>query len=249
MYNSVFDYNYLSKTLEYKFLYQNDIDSMHILLSVLENKYEFFNLKPKYSLLKRISYGLYRSLSYRQDRDYILHTIQKLVNDEINRLELAINIEAYLKGFYSSDCVNLVERTALDIFDSYTLSNRKKLFHRLKDFRKVIEGEKIYKLKSDIFSYLESNPEIFVNLERLSRYFCDENLKKKIFNINEYLSSQLVIDEKNLSELKLEEKMLTVYELNKIYNKFSIYLIKYIHEIYKNNFWYGVNDGVLKRYQ
>lgn len=234
--------NEVEKKLEYKFLYNNDIDSIHILLSVLENKYDYFNIKPKYTLMKYVSYGLYRTLAFRKDREAILHTLKILINDDINRIELSVNIEAYSNGFYSHEYVDKIERLALKYYPVIALENRRKLFHNSKI-------EEVKYAKDEIFYALEENSLVFDNIEKIARYFCSENLRAKVYSINEYMSSQLVIDENNLGVLKLEGKMLTLQELNKIYDKLEEQLVRNMKNVYKMYFWYGINDSVLKRYQ
>lgn len=235
-------YNSVEKSLEYKFLYNNDIDSIHILLSVLENKCDHFDVKPKYNLMKYISYSLYRTLIFRKDRDYIIYTLKKLINDGVNRLELSINIEAYSNGFYTNDFVDKLERFALKHYSCETLEHSKKLFCQS-------ELEDVKDLKEEIFVSLEENSSVFENLEKIRKYFCQNNLKSYVYSLNEFMSSQLIIDEDNPGQLKLEGKMLTLAELNLIYDKLEEYLIRNIKKIYKMYFWYGINDSVLKRYQ
>ena len=71
--------------LENRFLYQNDPDSMHMLLSMIDHRQKLANLQPGYRLMEQMSKSLNRSLRYRKDRDYIVSAIKKLINDDVNR--------------------------------------------------------------------------------------------------------------------------------------------------------------------
>ena len=82
--------------LENRFLYQNDPDSMHILLSMIDHRQKLANLQPGYRLMEQMSKSLNRSLRYRKDRDYIVSAIKKLINDDVNRFELAVFLKGYV---------------------------------------------------------------------------------------------------------------------------------------------------------
>lgn len=232
---------HVEKSLEYNFLYKSDADSIHLLLSMLDNKHRYANLRPKYTLMKYLSTALKRTLNERKDREYILLAMKRLINDDVNRFELSIVIDAYSQGYYDDRWVDRVERCALEMFSSEELSRRKILFQETKN-------GKAMGVKSDLFHELKEETEIYHNLRKLSSAYGKRVLRHKIYQLNHYLDKQIVMDYDNLACLKVEENNLNIRELNHIYNKFNQYLYRNIAKVYKDAFWNGINDAVLERY-
>ncbi|MCI5644048.1 MAG: hypothetical protein MR285_08065, partial [Peptoniphilus sp.] len=58
-------------SLEYQFLYNDDADSIFLLLSWLENRYIGESLVPKYTVTKALLTGLRRSIRGRKDKKSI----------------------------------------------------------------------------------------------------------------------------------------------------------------------------------
>jgi hypothetical protein len=61
------DFQAIQRALENNFLYRNDEDSLHVLLSLLENEYRVKKLKPKYTCMRSIARSIRRVLRNRQD--------------------------------------------------------------------------------------------------------------------------------------------------------------------------------------
>ena len=74
----------IEEGLEESFLYENDPDSLHILLSIIEHGHRFHHFQPHYQLMKNLSGSLKRILKERRDRELILLAIKKVLNDDIN---------------------------------------------------------------------------------------------------------------------------------------------------------------------
>lgn len=103
----------LRKGLEYKFLYQDDPTSMQLLLSMLENEYRVYKVRPEYQCMKRLCRSLGRDLNHRDDRHEIVDAVYRLINNDVNRLELAIHLDHYARGYCDNDRVNELEILAL----------------------------------------------------------------------------------------------------------------------------------------
>lgn len=231
----------IEKSLEYSFLYDNDTDSLHVLLSIFDHWHRYKNMCPKYILMKKLNTALKRTLTDRRDREYIIRAIKKLINDDINRFELAVTMDVYSKGYEDAESVDRLERIALENFTDDELHNKKILFHNVKSGKAI-------GLQSRLYHNLKVEQDDFKQLKRLSSMYCKKVLKHKVYQINSYLDKQVVLNFDDLSQLKLEENNLTIKELNHIYNKLSQYLYNNITRVYKEAYWNGVNDAVLERY-
>ncbi len=228
-------------SLEYQFLYNDDPESIFLLLSWLENRSVGESLAPKYSVTKALLTGLRRSIRGRTDKKTIVDAISKLVSDDLNRLELAFTIKAYRNAITYDDLIDELEVLALEYYSSKQLSNMKFLFHEDNSL-KVIEFKD--KVKEKLIQ-----SKILANNEHHANIFLDKNLKKKFYRVNFYMDKQVVVDYTNTDILMLEGKNLTINELLHIYNKSKFYINRALNEAYLNQFWYSLNDSVLCRYQ
>ena len=229
------------KSLEYQFLYNEDPDSIYLLLSWLENKNVGNNFTPKYDVTKALLTGLRRSIRGRKDKKLIVDAISKMVSEDLSRLEFAFSIKAYTNAYYCEDLIDQLERITLSIYNPNDLCKMRLLLQNSKD-EKVVEFKK--KIKEDFMkSKIIANNVVNVN------YFLDKNIKKKFFRINFYIDKQVVVDTHNTNILTLEGKNLTINELLHIYNKAKFYINRSINEAYFNQFWSALNDCVLGRYK
>ncbi|NLW52457.1 MAG: hypothetical protein GXY87_03720 [Tissierellia bacterium] len=228
------------QSLEYQFLYNDDPNSIFLLLSWLDNKNLADNLVPKYTVTKALLTGLRRSIRNREDKKSIVDGINRLVADDLNRLELAFVIKAYRNAFYNSALIDKLENLALEEFTPHELANATTLFHHR-------ESEKINKIKDMMMDQLHKNKDIAVS-EKYSNDFLDKYVKKKIFRVNYYMNKQIVIDYENTGILKLEGSTLTIKELKHIYEKSKFYINRSLKMAYINQYWYSLNDSVLRRY-
>lgn len=227
--------------LENRFLYQNDPDSMHILLSMIDHRQKLANLQPGYRLMEQMSKSLNRSLRYRKDRDYIVSAIKKLINDDVNRFELAVFLKGYVAGSQNAFFVDRLERLALQEYDPEQLANLPILYHHHK------QG-KVMGLKSMVFHHIKTSTQGNKEVRRYANLYSRRILRKKILQLNGSLDAQIVLDFDHLSRLTVEESGLELRELNMIYSKINHYLYNTIAKVYQFAFWMGLNDAVLERY-
>lgn len=229
------------QSLEYQFLYNDDPNSIFLLLSWLDNKNLCDNLVPKYSVTKALLTGLRRSIRNRDDKKSIVDGINRLVSDDLNRLELAFVIKAYRNAFYNYRLIDKLEELALSEFTPSQLANTQLLFHNHK-------SEKVQAFKDQMIKELYDNKDIFM-AEKYANDFLDKFIKKKIFRVNYYMDKQMVVDYNNTGIFKLEGKSLSIKELKHIYEKSKFYINRSLKEAYCQQYWYSLNDCVLKRYQ
>ncbi|WP_071705546.1 hypothetical protein [Murdochiella vaginalis] len=227
--------------LENRFLYQNDPDSMHILLSMIDHRQKLANLQPGYRLMKQMNTSLNRSLRYRKDRDYIVSAIKKLINDDVNRFELAVFLKGYVSGGQDAFFVDRLERLALQEYEPEQLEMVSILYHHCK------QG-KVMGLQSMVFHHIKTSTKGNEDVRRFSNLYCRRVLRKKILQLNGSLDTQIVLDFDHLSRLTVEESGLELSELNMIYGKINHFLYNNIAKVYRYAFWMGLNDAVLDRY-
>lgn len=228
------------QSLEYQFLYNDDPNSIFLLLSWLDNKDLCDNLVPKYTVTKALLTGLRRSIRNRDDKKSIVDGINKLVSDDLNRLELAFVIKAYRNAFYNYRLIDKLEELALSEFTPQQLSNSKELFHNS-------SIQKVEEFKAMMVDELYKNKELLI-AEKYANDFLDKFIKKKIFRVNYYIDKQIVMDYENEGILRLEGKSLTIKELKHIYDKSKFYVNRSLKEAYIQQYWNSLNDCVLKRY-
>lgn len=229
------------KSLEYQFLYNDDPDSIFLLLSWLENKNLGDNLVPQYTVTKALLTGLRRSIRGRKDKKSIVDSINKLIGDDLNRMELAFTLKAWRNASENTQLIDKLERIALKHFTPNKLSNMKCLFHNEKT-------DEIINFKEELKNKLIRN-KVLLNNEFHCNLFLDRNIKKKFFRVNFYMDKQVVIDYPNPNILTLEGKNLTINEMQHLYNKAKFYINRQLEISYFNQYWYSLNDTILSRYR
>lgn len=229
----------LHKCLEYNFLYKDDLKSMHLLLSILENETRLKKLKPNYICMNGIKRSLSRSLYYRSDKDLIIRSTRKLINDSINKLELSTYIDSYFLGFQDKKWADTLEKKALEYKLIDDIKSSDVLFHLSKDYR-------ILELKVSLYEETELKLDKSGRIERIAYSYCERTIKDDIFRLNDYLDNQL---ELGRDSIKKQEKLLTVPELTSTYQNIVNSFARNLRKIYKYSYWYGINDRVLNRYE
>lgn len=96
--------------LKYKFLFNNDINCMHILLNLYELENNINNIFPKYISIRRLRKNIRKALRDRRGNDLIAYNLGELIHEDINKLELLIYIEGYKAGYLNKKHVNVLEK-------------------------------------------------------------------------------------------------------------------------------------------
>jgi len=229
--------------LQYNFLYNNDINSIHILLNLYDLENNMTNICPKYISTNEIRKKVKKVLKNRKDKQLISNNIALLIHEDIDRLELILYLEGYKNGYYHSKWVNILEDEAIKHYSVDEIYEKNFLFHydtSTKDIKKVKDN---FELEIDDEEKETAYLHNFINT------YCEKVVKRKIFNLNMYIDKQLTI-EYNHDKMDIQEEgsYLSTNELNKIYKLVVKTIIKNTIRMYKDASWFGVNDKVLNRY-
>ncbi|CCQ94020.1 conserved hypothetical protein [[Clostridium] ultunense Esp] len=228
--------------LRYNFLYNGDINSIHILLNLYDLETKVTNISPKYICTKEIRKRIKRLLFPRKDRQLISNNIAMLIHEDIDRLELTLYLEGYKNGYYSKRWVNILEDNTIKYLPIEELYGKNYLFHY------NIPLEEIKKLKVDFWEDIDKRNKETKYLDDFINGYCEKIIKRKIYNLNMYIDKQLKI-EYNLNKPNIkEEAFLSTKELHNIYKTIVKTIMKNTINTYKESSWFGVNDRVLNRY-
>lgn len=215
--------------LEHRFLYNNDLNSIHILLSLYDLDKNIKNIHPKYISLARVRTSLEESLAYRTDIRELSYQLTRILREDINRLELYICIEAYKSGYFNRKLANKLESLTIENISAERLYNTKYLHHFDPQVAEIKEAKA--RLYSQISQGLEDK-DIYKLVDDYRRLI----IGPKLDQLNRYIEA---------AGLELLEDQ----EIDKIKTDTYNILMESIEIIYKDSFWYGLNDRVLKRYR
>lgn len=233
----------LYEGLKNKFLFNNDINSIHILLSLYDLEKNISNIYPQYICTKNIENKIKKLLRDRDNPRAIARSITNVIREDIDRIELCFYIEGYKYGFYNNKWINVLEELALKYFDLDILYDKRYLFH----FNYANNG--INKVRNEIKEEIDINESVRNEYKHLIKIFAEKVIHSKLKYIDNYVDKQLKLvfnpDELNIKE---ESICLTQNELEKIYDVLVRELIKNLMNIFKGSCWYALNDRVLKRY-
>ncbi|MDR7856441.1 hypothetical protein [Tissierella sp.] len=227
--------------LIHKFLYKNDINCIHILLNLYDIEENITNIFPKYLSIYHLKKHISKFLKNRKGNNLISMNLGQLIHEDINRLELFIYLEGYRHGYYNNYWVNILEKLTLKNINFDQLYKRKYLYHFEKNIKQV---EDIKALVCEDIAINEDQNQFLYNI---IENYCDKILKGKVLSLNKFLDKQLTVDYD--SNIKEDDSILTLNELYNIYTEVVKVVIKDGFKLYKEAYWYGLNDRVLKRYR
>lgn len=228
-----------------QFLYKNDINSIHILLNLFDIEDNITNICPKYISTYQIKKHISKRLKLKKKNNHLIClNIGQLIHEDIHRLEFYICLEGYRNGFFNNSLANLLEKAAIENIPLEDLYKRKYLYHfecknkRIKNIREIID-RKLDEIENE-------SKNLYNNIIN----YCENILKSKILSLNKFLDKQLTIEyDLETYSIKEDYSLLTLEELNFIYNEIVKIVLKNGYKLYKEAFWYGLNDRVLKRYK
>lgn len=230
--------------LKHNFLYNNDINCIHILLNLYDLEDNIRNIFPKYVSIKHLRNHISKSLKNRRGNQLIAMNLGELIHEDINRLELFLYLEGYKKGYYNNKQVNVLESLTMKFYSIEELYTLKYLFHFENNKREIVE------MKIKILDELvEDDIHMKFLYENIKKY-SSSVVRTKILSLNKYLDKQLTIDyNSSMGNFKEDETLLTKDDLKGIYNEVLKIIIKNGIMLYKDAYWNGLNDRVLKRYR
>ena len=230
--------------LKYNFLYNNDINSIHILLNLYDLEDNMINICPKYITTREIRKKIRRLLVYKKSRQLISNSIILLIHEDIDRLELIMHLAGYKYGYYNNSWVNTLEDAALKYYTIEEIYDSNFLFHHNINFVEIDRIKKEFELE------IKSKEKKDNALNREIHTYCEKVIKYKIYNLDKYTDKQLAIEcDSNRMDIREEEPYLSLSELNKIYNTIVKTINKNAIISYERASWFGVNDRALNRYR
>ncbi|MDO5300890.1 MAG: hypothetical protein Q4E76_00090 [Tissierellia bacterium] len=235
----------LKQSLTHRFLYLNDSDALQILLNVHNVEDHVENIFPSYLSLKALSEDIVKLLKKRQERVLIANSLASFIHDDVNRLELTIYIDGYISGFNARHRANELEVLALKYFEVEELYNRNSLFSF------VSMEEDLLAFQRKCFDPFREFGHVKMKIKERIQKFDRRVLRKKINKLNYYVDRQLVLNTKEPWDGRLfeVENCISDQELYLINKKLKLFLLKDGLRLYRQAYWNGLNDLVLKRYR
>lgn len=229
--------------LKYEFLFNNDINCIHILLNLYDLEKNINNIFPKYISIKQLRRNIRRILKKRRGNHLIAYNLGELIHEDINRLELLIYIDGYKSGYLNKKKIDILENITLKYFSLSDLYSMKYLFHLDTSI------DEVENFKANIYERLINEENTQTILEKTIKNYTKDILKPKILNLNKYLDKQIAIEyDSKKPYFKDEESLLTLDELKVIHEEVTNIIMKNINSLYNDAYWNGLNDGVLTRY-
>lgn len=226
-----------------KFLLDGDVDSMNILLNSYNIEDSINTITPSYISLKHLKKDLVSFLKHKEGKELLAYNISNVIHDDINKFELAIYLEGYRAGFNSKAHVDIVESLAFSIYDLNTIYTCKKLF------KSSVLLPEVQKFKNKVFADVDKLGYPKKKIKDIVKKLDFKLLRKKIYMMNSFLDKQLMFSD-NPEEGFIElGNALTRNELLGLNKKIIKFMLRDGLRVYKNAFWDGVNDRVLKRYK
>lgn len=230
--------------LIYKFLYKNDINCIHILLNLYDLEENITNICPKYVSIYHLKKRISKFLKRNKGNHFMSLNLGQLIHEDINRLELFIYLEGYKHGYFNNCWVNILEKITVKNVPLGQLYKSKYLFHFDNKIKQVSD------IKALIAEEIQENEKQNKYLYNTITDYCNKLLKGKIFSLNKHLDKQLTIEyDSKMYSIKEDDSLLTLDELNGIYKEIVKVVLKDGLKLYKEAYWYGLNDRVLKRYR
>lgn len=234
----------IKRVLSQKFLYENDVACIQILLNIYNIEDSIENVFPSYISLKHLKRDIRRFLRKKEGKDLIAYNLSQLIHDDINRLELYLYLEGYRNGFHCTKCANRLE---ILTFHHYTVED---LYGMKTLFQYETKRRDILAFRDTLREGIENDPKVNKFLKDVIFRYNRKILKKKIYNLNNHLDRQLMINYDSTDVIFTEtDNVLTPQELKGLNRKLVKFLFRDGLRIYQTAYWHGVNDQVINRYQ
>lgn len=229
-----------------KFLYDNDTESINILLNIYNFEESVENIHPTYLSLKHLKKDIIKFLKDKEGKELIAYNLSNLIHDDVNRFELLLYLEGYRAGLNANKSVNKLEILTFKYYDIEDLYIRKKLFNN--DINKV----DILRLKDNLLKDVRRDKKVKKYIHDIVFRFNLRLIRRKILNLNSHTDKQLML---NLDDSAHNEKFV---ETDSHLNKEELYglnkkIVRFLYldgmRIFGNAYWDGINDKLMKRYK
>ena len=230
--------------LKHNFLFNKDVNCIHMLLNLYDLENNINNIYPKYISMDFLRKKIRKLLNDKRGNHLIAYNLSELIHEDINRLELFIYLEGYKNGYLNNKNTNLLEDITLKYYPVGNLYNMKYLFHY------KIEEDEIRNFKSWILENLYNEEKNTRNLFETINNYCNDIIKPRVLSLNKFLDKQLSLDIEDITfNIREEDAILTLAELNKIYEEVLNIVLRNGQKLYYKAYWNGLNDRVLRRYR
>lgn len=229
--------------LKDRFLYNNDLNSIYILLALYDVEENISNIYPRYMCLNDIKKKIKLILKNRADSEHVAHNLGVIIHEDINRLELCFYLEGYQDGYKNVRYTNLLEK---EVIKHYGID----YIYKAEGYINFGNDEATSGVKDKCYRYIDENVSKQSQIESLTDEFINRIVKKKIENLDQQIEKQLKIDY-DMHNIKIEEVSYTLAdkEVEKINTLILDNLIVHLNKVYKDAFWTAVNDKVFRRYR
>lgn len=234
----------ITKSLKKKFLYENDINSMHLLLNLYEIEDDIGNMYPEYTSLGNLRKYLSRNLRYRKGYELAAKNLAELIHDDLNRFELYIYLESYRAGYKSTKYVNLIEKILLTYVDVNVLYTKRYFQNYL------LNNPELDKYEKEIREAIKTEIEGSDSFRRITNTFTKRIIKGKLLELNRYLDRQLtMVENEKRTVIQYESRPFQRDELISLYRKICKLMRDDALRIFEDAYWRGMIDKVLSRYK
>jgi len=229
--------------LKNNFLYNNDLNSIYILLALYDLEENISNIFPKYMCKNEIRKKIQYVLKNNENAEAIAQNLSIVLHEDINRLELCFYLEGYKHGFACNEWANRLEGKAIETIGLEKLYSLSYLFHF------DISNTQIKKIYRKCRNEIDIKEKKSKKIENLVYTFANKVIKRKIINLDNYVNKQLKMDFK-LYNIRITETDFELQdeEIDIVYHTIVNILIKKMKKSYKDAYWFAINDKVLKRY-
>ena len=209
--------------LEYNFLYLKDSVAFDIFISSLSIEQRGFNVRFRQAIFNKISKSLDVFYKNRSDKEYIKSAVQKIVYDDINRLEIVLAVDSYIYGKKSNVFANEVENYFLLNYPNLKISKKQKLI-----VRKL--SSKDYRFRNRVINNVIDYYNLNKMFEEKTNEFFENVIKEYIFNLNNYIVKQLKLEFKGNNYYVLQFILYNFFYFCKIFitNSFCIISVNVI---------------------
>lgn len=234
----------ITKSLKKKFLYENDINSMHLLLNLYEIEDDIGSMYPEYTSLGNLRKYLSRNLRYRKGYELAAKNLAELIHDDLNRFELYIYLESYRAGYKSTKYVNLIEKILLTYVDVNVLYTKRYFQNYL------LNNPELDKYEKEIREAIKTEIEGSDSFRRITNTFTKRIIKGKLLELNRYLDRQLtMVENEKRTVIQYESRPFQRDELISLYRKICKLMRDDALRIFEDAYWRGMIDKVLSRYK
>lgn len=240
--NALLD-NSVKEDLEYSFLYFKDTVAFDIFISSLGIEQRGFNLRFRQAIFNKISKSLDSFYRDRTDREYIKNAVQKVIYDDINRLEIVFAVNSYIYGKDSNKFANELENYFFITYPNIKISKKQKLI------RKNLTS-KDYRFRNKLINRVIEKYNVNEGFTLKMVKFFEEEIKSKVFDLNNYTAKQLKLEfQGNRYFVLQKENFLTKKDLEELYLHIQKVFMEHLLKTSRRFIWYGLNDKVISRYK